>query len=239
LITARDVTASYARGIRPNPGAAKQELRNKIWSLLESQGIAAYPGAHGRIPNFIGAGGAAERLAALPIWRRALTVAATPDLPQLPVREWALRDGKVVYMEVPRLSGPAPFLEIDPVTVPPAKAAWAASLDGAYACGHFVRPIAMRPVDLVVVGSVAVSRDGARLGKGGGFSDRGYALIREAQLASASVPVATTVHEAQIVEPYRIPMLAHDLWVDAIVTPRRILCTSPSRRGRACFKSAE
>jgi 5-formyltetrahydrofolate cyclo-ligase len=29
----------------------------------------------------------------------------------------------------------------------------------------------MRPIDLVITGSVAVARDGARVGKGGGYCD--------------------------------------------------------------------
>ena len=212
-------------------------MRAATWARLESEGVAAYPGARGRIPNFIGAGHAAERLAAHPIWRRARRVAVTPDVPQAPVRELALRHGKVVYMEAPRLLGPAPFLELDPAAIPPGKAGWAANLDGAFACGRFVRPADLRPVDLVVVGSVAVDRDGARLGKGGGFTDRGYALMREARAVSASVPVTTTVHESQILDPHLIPMLVHDLRVDVVVAPSGVLHTSASRQGERCCKS--
>jgi 5-formyltetrahydrofolate cyclo-ligase len=40
----------------------------------------------------------------------------------------------------------------------------------------------MRPVDIVVCGSVAVNRQGARLGKGAGYSDIEVALLQEAGL---------------------------------------------------------
>jgi 5-formyltetrahydrofolate cyclo-ligase len=42
----------------------------------------------------------------------------------------------------------------------------------------------LRPVDLVVCGSVAVNRSGVRLGKGGGYADLELALLVEAGLVS-------------------------------------------------------
>jgi len=38
----------------------KQELRERVWSLMEEQGVARFPGAKGRIPNFKGAEKCAE-----------------------------------------------------------------------------------------------------------------------------------------------------------------------------------
>lgn len=40
----------------------------------------------------------------------------------------------------------------------------------------------MRPVDLIVCGTVAVNRRGVRVGKGGGYSDLEFALLVEAGL---------------------------------------------------------
>jgi 5-formyltetrahydrofolate cyclo-ligase len=71
--------------------------------------VARFPGAAGRIPNFAGAGAAAERLRGVPEWRDARTLKANPDSAQLPVRQRALEGGKTVYMAVPRLAGPEPF----------------------------------------------------------------------------------------------------------------------------------
>ena len=45
---------------------AKQAERQRIWTLLEQERVARFPGATGRIPNFAGAEAAAERLASLP-----------------------------------------------------------------------------------------------------------------------------------------------------------------------------
>ena len=55
----------------------------------------------------------------------------------------------------------------------------------------------LQPVDLVVCGSVAVNREGARVGKGGGFSDLELALLVEAGLIGPETVVATTVHQTR------------------------------------------
>ena len=93
----------------------KQALRERVWDELEASGEARFPfPPHGRIPNFAGAADAAERLADQPEWQEAETIKANPDAPQLPVRRRALREGKTVYMAVPRLRDEKCFLRLDP-----------------------------------------------------------------------------------------------------------------------------
>lgn len=184
-----------------------------------------FPGAEGRIPNFSGAERAAERLRETDAWRRASAVKANPDSPQWPVRQRALEDGKRVYMAVPRLATEPPFLLLDPEELE-ASARRSSSIKGA---GRFGRPVAveeLEPVDLVVVGSVAASADGARLGKGGGYSDLEFAVAVEAGLIGLRTPVVTTVHDLQVAEPGEIPMTAHDVPLDLVVTPERSLETA-------------
>jgi 5-formyltetrahydrofolate cyclo-ligase len=45
----------------------------------------------------------------------------------------------------------------------------------------------MRPVDLVVVGSVAVNAHGARLGKGAGYRRAHYAIISALDILTSQV----------------------------------------------------
>jgi 5-formyltetrahydrofolate cyclo-ligase len=49
----------------------KQDVRERIWRVLQEEGAARFPGARGRIPNFRGAEAAAQRLAELPEWQAA------------------------------------------------------------------------------------------------------------------------------------------------------------------------
>jgi 5-formyltetrahydrofolate cyclo-ligase len=217
----------------PSVLAAKAALRDEVWSSMRTMKAARFPGAEGRIPNFVGAEAAAELLRGTAEWQQATTVKANPDSPQLPVRQRALEDGKTVFMAAPRLATIEPFFLLDPVSlpVPPRQAA---SIKGASRYGRPIDLADLAPVDLVVVGCVAVSTDGARLGKGGGFSDLEYALAWDAGLITRSTVVATTVHELQVVDNDRIPVTAHDFRLDLIVTPERVVvCRNPGDRRRA------
>ena len=209
--------------------AAKAALRQEVWSAMRAAKVARFPGAAGRIPNFTGAEAAAERLRAMPAWQEARTLKVNPDSAQWPVRQRALEDGKTVYMAVPRLAGPEPFFALDPdhLSEPPRKAA---SISGATRSARRVMLADVAPVDLVVMGSVAAGADGARLGKGGGFADLEFALATAAGLIGPHTTSVTTVHEIQVRPAGAIPLTDHDVPVDFIVTPERII-DCRSRRG--------
>lgn len=201
---------------------SKQALRARIWRLLERRGIGRFPmPLSDRIPNFEGAGEAAARLAALPEWRAARRLKCNPDAPQRAVRLQALREGKDVYVAVPRLAEARCFLRLDPRRLAD-RLAEAATIGGAAALGVPVGPADLPHVDLVVAGSVAVNRRGGRVGKGGGYSDLEFALARELGAVDARTRVVTTVHDLQVVGD-AIPMTSHDVPVDVIVTPTRTI----------------
>ncbi|RLG40026.1 MAG: 5-formyltetrahydrofolate cyclo-ligase, partial [Thermoproteota archaeon] len=62
---------------------------------------------------------------------------------------------------------------------------------------------------------------GGRIGKGHGYSDIEYAILREVGVISDETPLATTVHDLQVV-PY-IPIQENDVPIDIIVTPTRVI----------------
>jgi len=209
--------------------AAKAALRDQVWAAMSAARVARFPGAAGRIPNFAGAEAAAERLRGRPEWQDARTLKANPDSAQLPVRQRALQDGKTVYMAVPRLAGPEPFFALDPdhLSESPRKAA---SISGAARSARKVTIAELAPVDLVVMGCVAVGEDGARLGKGGGFADLEFALAGAAGLIGADTVAVTTVHELQLQPAGTIPLTDHDVPVDMVITPDRVI-DCRARRG--------
>ncbi len=215
----------------PEVLAAKAALRQEVWSAMRAAKVARFPGAVGRIPNFTGAEAAAERLRGTSAWQAAGTLKANPDSAQLPVRQRALEDGKTVYMAVPRLAEAEPFFALDPdhLAEPPRKAA---SISGASRSARRVALADLSPVDLVVMGSVAVAADGARLGKGGGFADLEFALATAAGLIGPDTVCVTTVHELQLVEAGTIPLTSHDVPVDLIVTAGRVIDCRPRHEPR-------
>lgn len=209
--------------------ADKDNLRVEIWSLLKEQGVAIRD-PFGHIPNFVGAENAAERLADLPIWQRANAIKCNPDSPQLPVRLRALQEGKRLYMAVPRLTDIRCFVELTTEdlqqrNIPLEEAAIARK---ALSYGRLVSFDQMQAIDLVMVGCVAVTRNGGRTGKGAGFADLELAMLKEFGLVQSDTPIVTTVHPLQMVEEERLPMQAHDWALNWIVTPEEVIETNTS-----------
>ena len=219
----------------------KQSLRERVWDDLEASGVRRFPfPPHGRIPNFENARQAADRLAEQPEWEAATTIKANPDAPQLPVRRRALRDGKTVYMAVPRLTDERCFLRLDPDELDDYDAA--TTVSGSSKHGIQVGPDDVEPIDLVVSGSVAVTTElqsgaggesrervgGGRIGKGEGYSDLEYAVLRELELVDDGTPIATTVHERQLIDD-PVAIEDHDVTMTLVVTPERVI-RPPERR---------
>jgi 5-formyltetrahydrofolate cyclo-ligase len=198
---------------------SKRERRERVWDGLEESGEARFPyPPHGRIPNFAGADEAAERLAETEEWRTADAIKSNPDAPQLPVRRAALRAGKTVYVAVPRLRDEKCFLRLDPEEVEDIDRA--TTIGGSADVGAQVGPDEMGRIDLIVSGSVAVDERGNRIGKGEGYSDLEFAVLREFGSVDDGTTTATTVHERQIVEG-EVDVEPHDVPLDLIVTPER------------------
>lgn len=201
--------------------ADKGAARRAVWRALMDEGAARFPfPIEGRIPNFAGAEAAAERLFGLPPWRDAKLLKINPDSPQRPVREGALRRGITYFMPTPRLK--AGFRRFDPKRIPPEKYGEAAALSTSERWGELVPLDALPRFDAIVAGSVAVTRTGKRCGKGAGYSDLEFAILRE--LGHPAVPVATTVHPLQIVADF--PVAPTDLPLSAIATPEEAIAVA-------------
>jgi len=188
---------------------------------MEEKGIARFPKpVFHRIPNFVGAEEASEKLRELPEYKIAKIVFCTPDSTQRPIREMTLKDGKTLVMATPRIKHG--FLVITPETTA-GKEQFASTIKGAFKFGKqttsFPKP------GLIVTGSVAVDKGGNRLGKGLGYGDREVKMIKE---KFGKVPVATTIHDIQLVE--YVPSTPLDEKVDIIVTPTKIIRTKHNKR---------
>jgi 5-formyltetrahydrofolate cyclo-ligase len=201
--------------------SSKDEIREKVWSRLQEQKVARFPGTEGRIPNFIGAEACARVISQIQFWKKAKVLKANPDSPQRAIRQKALEGGKIIYMAVPRLHSDKPFIELDPNRLK-CSAYVASSIKGAAKFGRPVDLEEVRKIDLIVCGSVAVNRQGDRVGKGGGYSDLEFALLTEEKKIGRNTLIVTSVHPLQIVDE-EIPMTEHDIPLSAIITPTEII----------------
>ncbi len=202
---------------------SKQQCRERIWQLLAEKGIS--PSPFQRIPPFRGQNKAAERLRRLPIYKQARCIMVPPDEAQKQVRFNALMDGKRLIMATAGLHDG--FYLLDPKRLP--RRFWLRAIQ-TYGVKDFgirlaTNKKAIGRIDLLVTGAVAVTRTGARLGKGAGFFDLEYAILRELGCIDENTPVIALVHELQIMED--IPMDEKDVPIDYIITPQEIIKTEP------------
>ena len=196
----------------------KDAARTHVWDRLSNEKLAAFPfPPHGRIPNFKGAGEAAKRLFDIPVFANATALKINPDSAQSAVRAEALRRGIDVYVPTPKLAGG--FWRIEAAAVPHDAVRQAAAMSTMPKWATQVALKDLPQMDAIVSGSVAVTPSGKRCGKGAGYADREYGILLE--LGHAPVPVATTIHDVQLVDDF--PQVGTDEPLTFIVMPTHSL----------------
>ncbi|MBD3235942.1 MAG: hypothetical protein GF330_04505 [Candidatus Eisenbacteria bacterium] len=202
------------------PGSIrKAQIRSQVWDRLRRHAIVRAPGVYGHTPRFRGASASAARLRDTDIWRAAQRVLVLSERVLEAVRAAALADGKQLLIPDLRRIEPGWVQEIAPAGLDDSAAAQVAR-EGALPRAAYLRGREVKRVDLMVIGAVAVSGDGDRVGKGRGEADLVYALGRERGFLGAETPVAVVVHDLQVVEGIaaREPT---DLPIDLIATPEQ------------------
>ncbi|XP_018523450.1 methenyltetrahydrofolate synthase domain-containing protein isoform X1 [Lates calcarifer] len=221
--------------IKINPGASKWDIRQKVWDYIEEKNLANFPRpVHNRIPNFKGAFTACAKVSELQVFTKTPEVKVDPDKPLEGARLAVLQAQKTLLVPTPRLRTGL-FNKITPPQ--------GASKEQLRVCSSsqgvrdFSVPVdldAKVKVDLVVVGSVAVSEKGLRIGKGEGYADMEYGMMASMGAVNESTVVVTIVHDCQVVDIPEELIESHDLTVDYILTPTRVIktnCQLPKPQG--------
>ncbi|XP_041789225.1 methenyltetrahydrofolate synthase domain-containing protein isoform X1 [Chelmon rostratus] len=217
------------------PGASKWDIRQKVWDYIEEKNLANFPRpVHNRIPNFKGAFTACGRVSELQVFTHTAEVKVDPDKPLEGARLAVLQARKTLLVPTPRLRTGL-FNNITPPQ--------GASKEQLRICSSsqgvkdFSVPVGLDAkvkVDLVVVGSVAVSEKGFRIGKGEGYADMEYGMMASMGAVDESTVVVTVVHDCQVVDIPEELIESHDLTVDYILTPTRVIqtkCQLPKPQG--------
>eukprot|EP00058_Branchiostoma_floridae_P024713 XP_002610203.1 hypothetical protein BRAFLDRAFT_77021 [Branchiostoma floridae] len=214
----------------PATAVTKWSIRQQIWDHIEKNDLANFPRpVHHRIPNFKNAAAAAEKITALKPFQQARFVKVNPDKPQENVRFLIMEAGKTLLVPTPRLRTGL-FNRI----TPPAGANKQALRTCATRQGidkHSI-PVGlddMVKIDLVVCGSVAVSRKGYRIGKGEGFGDMEWAMLVTMGAVTPDTVIVTTVHDCQVIDIPDDLVESHDITVDWILTPTEVIQTNCQR----------
>ncbi|ONK57574.1 uncharacterized protein A4U43_C09F1890 [Asparagus officinalis] len=222
------VATASEEEVAGDPKAWKWRVRKRIWDLMERENIAQNPRpVRHRIPNFVGAAKAADLLGGLEAFKKAQCVKVNPDSPQKQVRFLTLTGGKKLLTPQPRLRTGF-FSVLESEMLPPGAIKEACTSVGVAKYG---RPIGLDEkfkVDLIVIGSVAVDpTTGSRLGKGEGFAELEYGMLRYMGAIDDDTLVVTSVHDKQLVDDIPVEkLLVHDVPVDIICTPTQIIFTN-------------
>ncbi|KAJ1264932.1 hypothetical protein BS78_08G038400 [Paspalum vaginatum] len=210
-----------------DPRAWKWAIRKRVWDALEADGVARDPRpVHHRIPNFDGAPAAAEALGRLDVFQNSQCVKVNPDSPQKQVRFLTLSGDKKLLTPQPRLRTGF-FSVLDSQMIPTGCIPEACTSVGAAKYGKPIGLDEKIKVHLIVIGSVAVDpSSGARLGKGEGFAELEYGMLRYMGAIDDSTMIITTVHDKQLVDDIPVEkLLVHDVPVDVICTPTQVIFT--------------
>uniref|UniRef100_A0A3B4GF50 Methenyltetrahydrofolate synthase domain-containing protein n=1 Tax=Pundamilia nyererei TaxID=303518 RepID=A0A3B4GF50_9CICH len=212
--------------IKINPGGSKWDIRQKVWDYIEEKNLANFPRpVHNRIPNFKGAFAACAKVLELQAFIHTSEVKVDPDKPLEGARLAVLQARKTLLVPTPRLRTGL-FNRITPPE--------GASKEQLRICSSsqgvkdFSVPVGLDAkikIDLMVVGSVAVSEKGFRIGKGEGFADLEYGMMASMGAVNESTVVVTVVHDCQVMDIPEDLMGSHDLTVDYILTPTRVIKT--------------
>lgn len=149
-----------------------------------------------------------------------------PDSAQFEVRLNILQDGKSLVMATPRLRDG--FYKVD-LSVEEDLWPRVIKSSGIRRWGKKLKTdkSEIGKIDLLVTGAVGVSLEGERIGKGSGYFDWEYAILREVGCIDEKTKVIAVVHDLQVFD--RIPWQHKDISVDIIVTPTRIMEVESSR----------
>ncbi|XP_043937971.1 methenyltetrahydrofolate synthase domain-containing protein isoform X1 [Protopterus annectens] len=218
-----------ALGLAPQmscSGVTKSDIRQKVWDYIEEHNLANFPRpVHHRIPNFKGAYQACEYIKGLEVFSKAREVKVDPDKPLEGSRLIMLQARKTLLVPTPRLRAGLFNKIIPPPGATKEQLRICATSQGVKEYSVPVGLDASVQVDLIVVGSVAVSEKGWRIGKGEGFADMEYAMMVSMGAVSENTVVVTIVHDCQVVDIPEQLIDDHDLTVDYILTPTRIIKT--------------
>ncbi|KAL9958954.1 hypothetical protein ACROYT_G036032 [Oculina patagonica] len=211
--------------------STKAAIRQRIWDYIERNDLANFPRpVHHRIPNFKGANAAGEKVVAMEIFKKARTVKVNPDKPQEWVRYKTLEEKKILLVPTPRLKTGLFNRIIPPPGANTAMLKRCATREG---ITNYSTPVGLEHkvnIDLIVIGSVAVSPKGYRLGKGEGYADMEYAMMVTMGAVNQDTVVVSTVHDCQVVDIPDELTDEHDLMVDYIVTPTKIITCKGDRQ---------
>jgi len=207
----------------------RSSAREQVWKELR---LVAKPDSRFHynfkefIPDYEGSDIGNQRIREFPFYKNGRLFFITPDNNLTGLRESAILDEKIVVMSTYGII--RGFLKIARNDVPAGQEAFAATLDG---MDRYRQPITLEQIaslgqfDMMVTGASVITMDGLRFGKGHGYFDLEWAMMRSIGVADENTPLVAVAHDCQITK-INIKPEPHDTIIDYIVTPTRTIKTA-------------
>ncbi|MFW6381455.1 MAG: 5-formyltetrahydrofolate cyclo-ligase [Bacillota bacterium] len=203
---------------------SKDEARAEVWGDLQK---VAAPDSRFHwdfnefIPDYEGSKRCTERLVKLPEYRDETSIIfITPDNNLNSLRARCIKDGKPFIM--PTYGIRRGFLYLDPGQVPDGQEIFASTLDGMDYFGRRVTLDQIKEItddiEPLVTGASVITLSGIRCGKGHGFFDLEWAMLRMKGLVDEKTSIYAVAHACQVVEGLELEPTEFDSVVDGIIT---------------------
>lgn len=189
---------------------SKEEVRQYVWKKITP--FCDFPNPYGRIPNFRDASKACERIRELDEYKKADCVFSAPDSVLLRLREIVLEDGKTLLAVLPRIKGFVVLREKVKPTIERLKLGKPADFSELRG-----------KVGIFAQGCVAVDMHGNRIGKGSGFGDREFQILKNENVLAEDALFIVIAHDIQVFNDLSHLAEEHDAKADVILTPTRII----------------
>lgn len=211
----------------------KRTFRLEIWQKIKEQKLSPVRrfnsfGMFNKIPYLVGVDKAAELLAETDEFKKAKSVKVNIDLAQEQVKLEVMKAGKTllvppshksanVYAKIRTPSSDAGELDL-------AAQKKLIKLQGAEDTFDEIDINSTEKIDMVVVGSYAVDRQGRRIGKGNGYVDLDIGILTHLGCLTKDTLIVTTVHDVQVYDTLPENLFqSYDLPLDLIVTPTEVI----------------
>ena len=204
----------------------KTDLRQQVWQELRK---VAKPDSRFHwefenfVPDFENSYKCVKSIREMNWYKNSKIIFLAPDNSLTEMRKRAIEDGKHLIVATHAIV--RGFRSIDASAVPQGCEAFAATLDGIESFG---KPISLEDIkklpgiDLLITGISLVTESGVRWGKGHGYFDLEWGIIRDLDVVNENTPIIAVGHDCQVVttnlEPSEVDTIA-----DAIITPSRVI----------------
>ncbi|XP_039490524.1 methenyltetrahydrofolate synthase domain-containing protein [Drosophila santomea] len=221
--TAQEVS-STTQPIEPT----KRSLRVQTWKKIQEGKVGiGFNNIFNRIPSFVGADKAAALFVNEEEFKKAQHIKVNIDRALHEFKELALLADKSVYLPSTRESS-ALCLKVDvPADATEEQKKEALRVQDIQKFRSEIGLDSGLKLDIVVIGSVVVSREGYRIGRGNGFADLDIGLLIELGAITPKTVIVTIVHDIQVVDSLPPNLFQkYDTPVDIIATPSEIIRVS-------------